>query len=172
VTGVAREGEEEIELLGPQVEGMAVDAGVSGTGIDLEVSDNEQRGFAIWALAELRAYTREQLGQPERLGDVVAGAGVETDDDVDLLAASGQHDDRCPCVVLTDCFADLDPVAVGKAEVEEDEVGGVGVEWCERGGGVVSPFDGVAVVDEGTLELAADARVVFDDQDPWHCGPR
>ena len=36
----------------------------------------------------------DEFGEPERFGDVVVGAGVEPDDDVHLLGACGQHDDR------------------------------------------------------------------------------
>ena len=41
-----------------------------------------------------RSQTRtraKQLGQTERLGDVVVRARVETDDDIDLVAARRQH---------------------------------------------------------------------------------
>ena len=44
--------------------------------------------------AQVRAHAREQLGEPERLDEVVVGAGVEPGDDVELLVARGEDQDR------------------------------------------------------------------------------
>ena len=72
--------------------------------------------------AQPDAHPGEQLGEPERLGDVVVGAGVETHDDVGLLAAGGQHDDREPFVAGAQGPAHGEAVEVGQGQVEQHEV--------------------------------------------------
>ena len=46
------------------------------------------------AAAQQRAHAAGELGERERLGDVVVGARLEADDDVGLGVARGQQDDR------------------------------------------------------------------------------
>ncbi len=75
------------------------------------------------ATAHLGADAGEELGELERLGDVVHGAGVEADHDVELVIARCEHHDVHVGVVLVDASTDLEPVAVRKPEVEEYEVG-------------------------------------------------
>ncbi len=57
----------------------------------------------------------------ERLGQVVVRTGVERLDLVGLLRARGQHDDRDrrPAAEIAD---EVDAVAIGKSEVEDDEI--------------------------------------------------
>ena len=73
--------------------------------------------------AQQRADAGEQLGEPERLGDVVVGAGVEPDDEVDLVGARGEHEDRGGQAVVADRTRDVEAVHVRQTEVEDDEVG-------------------------------------------------
>ena len=68
------------------------------------------------------ADARDELAQPERLDDVVVRAELEPDDAVDLLALGGDHDDR-DVRASAQLAADGEPVDVGQAEVEQDEVG-------------------------------------------------
>ena len=65
-------------------------------GIERERADRDRapgrRGRA--ASAHDRPHARDELAGAERLHDVVVGAELEAHDPVDLLAASGEHDDR------------------------------------------------------------------------------
>ena len=60
------------------------------------------RDSLAWRLAGAAAQQGpgpgEQLGEPERLRDVVVGAGVEPDDGVDLVGPGGEDEDRHACV--------------------------------------------------------------------------
>ena len=73
---------------------------------------------------QLRAHAREQLGEPERLGDVVVGAGVEAADRVHLAVLRGQEDDRHGRAALADALADLQAVDARQPDVEDQQVVG------------------------------------------------
>ena len=62
-----------------------------------------------------------QLGDAERLGQVVVGAGVERIDLLLLLRARRQHDDRPPRPAAQ-AADQLGAVAIGQPEVDEEEV--------------------------------------------------
>jgi hypothetical protein len=64
----------------------------------------------------------EQLGEPERLGQVVVGAGVQPDDHVDLLPPGRQHDDHQPRLRGPEPPAQLDAVHVRQLEVKQHQV--------------------------------------------------
>ena len=74
-----------------------------------------------------------QLGQPERLGDVVVGAGLEPEHRVGLGVERGQHDDRDHVAARAQRAADL--VAVGprpERDVEQDDVEVLGAGAVDR----------------------------------------
>ena len=71
--------------------------------------------------AQVGAHAREQLGEPERLDQVVVGAGVEAGDDVELLVAGGEDEDGQLGAGGAQAAADLDAVDVGQPEVEDHE---------------------------------------------------
>ncbi len=73
-------------------------------------------------MAQRDPQAREQLAHPERLGEVIVGAGVERRDLVALLAAGGEHDDR-HVAPLPQPPDHLQAVEIGQAQVEDDEVG-------------------------------------------------
>ncbi len=62
--------------------------------------------------------------------------------------------------------ADLEPVHGGEHQVQDDEVGPVRREPCQRGGTVAGLLDGVT----GAVQIAdddlGDGRVVVHDEDP------
>lgn len=65
------------------------------------------------AAAEQGAHAREQFGQPERLGDVVVGAGVEADHGVHFVGARGQDQNREAVPLGTQPPAHLQAVHAG-----------------------------------------------------------
>ena len=67
------------------------------------------------------ADARDQLAQPERLDDVVVRAELEPDHPVRLLAARGDDDDR-HVGPLAHAPADVEPVGVGKPQVEQHQI--------------------------------------------------
>ena len=69
-----------------------------------------------------RADPRLQLGQAERLAQVVVGAAVETDDAVELARPCGDDDDAADVAALAELAAHLDAVDVGERQVEDHDV--------------------------------------------------
>ena len=64
----------------------------------------------------------QQFGQPEGLGDVVVGAGVQADHGVHLVGAGGQHQDREAVALGAQPAAHLQAVHAGQTEVEHHQV--------------------------------------------------
>ncbi len=63
------------------------------------------------------------LARAERLGDVVVRAELEPDDTAHLVVEGGEEDDRRPVTGGAQRPAHLDPVELGQADVEQDDVG-------------------------------------------------
>ena len=60
-------------------------------------------------------------GQPERFAHVVVGAGVETDDEVDLVGACGEHQHGQPGPRRPDTPAHLQTVDLGQPQIEDQQ---------------------------------------------------
>ncbi len=71
----------------------------------------------------MRAEAGEQHGEAEGFDEIVIGAGVEADNDVDLGAACGEDDEQDLGVVVADSAGKLGTIEVGKAEVEQNDSG-------------------------------------------------
>jgi hypothetical protein len=114
--------------------------------------------------AERGADAGDELRHLEGLGDVVVGAGLEPDDDVDRVGPGGEHHDRHRRGGA-DRPAHLEPVEAGQHHVEHDRVRPLGAEAGEalvagRGGEHLEAGGGEAAGRELT-----DRRVVLDEQD-------
>jgi hypothetical protein len=97
--------------------------------VDREIADMQRLvttgHFRHSGAPQLRADTRAKLRRSERLRHVVVGTGVEQRGLLGFGVARGQHENRCarpPAKLPTD----LDPIHVGKTEVEHDEIGALG----------------------------------------------
>ena len=100
----------------------------------LEVADRRASPAAGRAGLLLAAHARPDAGDEllglERLDDVVVGAGLEPDDDVDGVALGGEHHDR-HAGLGADLLAHVDAVAAGQHQVEQHDVGPVVAERPE-----------------------------------------
>ena len=106
--------------------------------------------------AQPGAHPRHDLLGLEGLDDVVVGAALQAEHDVDRVALGGEHDDR-HAALGPDLPAHLEAVGAGQHEVEQHDVGPLPPERAERR---------VAVRDDGRLEpLAA-------QHDAEHLGER
>ena len=95
LAGPAREREQQVELARSQDELPAADRRAPGRAVQLQPADHDRSGPGGGGLAaQVRAQPGEQLGQPERFGQVVVGARVEADHHVQLVGPRGQHDDH------------------------------------------------------------------------------
>ena len=107
-----------------------------------------------------------QLGEPERLGDVVVGARLEALDGVRLGVERGQHDDRHDVAA-----AAQQPrhVVAGRAlaerDVEQHDVERLVAGRLERGVAVGDGGHAMALALEGAGEHVAQRTVVVDQQD-------
>jgi hypothetical protein len=92
--------------------------------IDADASDVQiGTGVRARAAAQQCTHACQQLGQPERLGDIVVGTGIKSHHKVDLVGARGQHQDRDGKSLLPDPPRDIDTVDIGQAKVEDDKIG-------------------------------------------------
>ena len=118
--------------------------------------------------AQQRADPGQQLGEAEGLADVVVGAGVEADDEVDLVGAGGEHEDGEVGHLGPDAAADLEAVHAGQAEVEHQQVDVAAADALQRAHPVVGDRDVVALALQRPRERLGDRRVVLGEQDRGH----
>ena len=161
--GIARERGEQLELLRRQLELAAVEACAACALVDLEVS-GAQRAIAAGKgrrAPHYRADPGDQLAQPVRLDDVVVGAELEPDHAVGLFPTCGEDDDR-DARALAQLPADVEPVDVRQAQIEQDEVRGRGIE-----GALARRYarDVVALTPQTGHQGVGNSVLVFDDQD-------
>jgi hypothetical protein len=132
--------------------------------VDLDVGHPDGGAVVAVDAPQLRGDPGEQLAEPERLRDVVVGAGAEAQHDVHLLVARRQHHDRQRRRAAPQPPADLDAVDVGEAQVEQHEVGPRRVDGDQRVGTAGTAHDVVAALAQHQLQRSADRLVVLDDQ--------
>ena len=109
-------------------------------------------------------HPRDELAQPERLGHVVVGADLQTDDGVDLGVARGDHDDRHPRSGA-DLAAHVDTGDAREHHVEEHQRRLDGLEALERLHAVGGGLDEEALALQRDGEGVAVRLLVVDDED-------
>src|ERR1035437_7809885 len=121
--GPLSQGQQEVELLARQVNGQLVKADLAGQRVDPETTHDQRslrdRGAAA---AKNRPQPGFDLPDPERLDDVVVGAPIQGFDHVRIVVAGGDDNDR----YLADRpkhRQNLQPVNVGKPEVQKHDIG-------------------------------------------------
>ncbi len=162
--GVRDQEGEKIELLGREVELLFVVPRTVCGGID---ANRLHRCRSRRRESQTHTHAREQLGETERLGDVVVRTGVETGHDVGLLGAGSENDDRQPVVAVAHGAAHLEPVDVGQGEVEEHEIDVV-ARRCERVIAAGDVLHGKALALDRPHQGGRDRGVVLDDEDRCH----
>ena len=111
-----------------------------------------------------RADPCKELGERERLRDVVVGPHVESPNPVADPVPSGEHQHRAPPSRLAQPPADLEPVEIGQHDVEDDHVIGVLGREPHRLASVTRDVDRVALLLEPALEEARHLRLVLHDE--------
>ena len=72
--GMARQINQQIKFLGREMHFLTTDRDFVGRQVDPEITDLDQRrllAFSSRSAAQIRAYTRQQFLDPERLGNIV-----------------------------------------------------------------------------------------------------
>lgn len=163
---------EEVELPYCQSQSATVAAGLPGRRVETQPAPGQRAGpvhrYGGPGAAQHGVDPQDQFARAERFGDIVVGAGLQPEDAVLLVTAGGEHDDG-DRPVLPHSAADLEAVHGGEHQVQDDEVGPVRREPCQRGGTVAGLLDGVT----GAVQIAdddlGDGRVVVHDEDPAAC---
>ena len=107
----------------------------------------------------------QQLGEVERLGDVVVGAELEAVDHVVRLVARREHEDRREVAVLAQPLADLEAVDLGQADVEQDQVVAPRLRRGQAGAAVAGDVDVVVLAVQVDAEALGEGLLVLDQQD-------
>jgi hypothetical protein len=136
--------------------------------IHLPRTERERRrlGARRAASAEQRLDARHQLGHRERLRQIVVGATAEPLEDVRLLAARGQHEDRLRRARRAELATHVEAALVRQHDVEEDEGIGCGEGAAETVRAGLDAVGRVAVVGEHVAQAGADRGLVLHHQDP------
>ena len=135
--------------------------------VEDEVGEAEDvAGQVAGGAAEDRLHARDDLGEAERLRDVVVAAGAERLDLVLDRVLRGEEEDRRLEAALAQPAADLDALDVGEHPVEDDQVGLDARDRGERVAAVRRLLDLVALVAERGRDGVDDRRLVVDDEDP------
>jgi hypothetical protein len=110
-----------------------------------------------------RLHLRTELGDRERLGDVVVGAELEPEHLVELVVAGREHDDRHR-TTRPQLPADLEPVKLREHDVQHDEVNLLLAETLERLLAVRRLNDRVAVPFERKRQDFPHRHLVVDEE--------
>ena len=85
-------------------------------------ADFQHRRVAVFILAQMRPYARQQYTEFERLGDIIISTGIKAKNRIRLRAGAGQHDDWRNNFLLTHDFAGFAAILVGQADIEQNKV--------------------------------------------------
>src|SRR6478609_4441032 len=162
---VGHEHLEQLELLAGELHLLAMEEDATPLGVDPHQGLGGRR--LDDASAQQRTSPGEQLGEPERLRDVVVGTGIEPHDRVDLVGAGGQHEHGNGAALLTQPPAHLEAVHLRQAEVEHQQVGRA-QGLLERGDAVGADVDVVALAPQRAGQRVGDRGVVLREQHLGH----
>ncbi len=161
---MAQEQLQEVELNPGQLEGAFAALALARREVEAQVAHAQQAALALEAPPQQGAQPGQQLGQGVGLHQVVVRTGVEPLDPVVDRIARRQHQHRGVVARAAHAPAHREPVEVGQTKVEDQRVGrGLG-QGFERLASRGNRHDVVALEAQGTVNGAADRRVVVDHQ--------
>ncbi|NYI95287.1 hypothetical protein HNR12_001564 [Streptomonospora nanhaiensis] len=120
----------------------------------------------------ITAATRQEFVDVEGLGDVVVAAVGEPGDALGVGVLGGEEDDAQPGQLPAQDAADLEAVAVGQHDVEDDEVGPAQARGLDRLGGGGGRGRGEAVEVQHGGHHVDDVGFVVHDEDSGSGGHR
>ncbi len=124
MAGVAHQHLEQLELARLQLEHAPRPGDAAREEVHLEIADGERRrrGFAAGAPAQQRIDPRVQLGERERLDQVIVGAAAQPRDPVGDRAHRGEEQHRGLVARAAQRFDDRKPVEAGQHAVDHRDV--------------------------------------------------
>ncbi len=162
---MADEHVEQVELAAGEAELAAVAGGDVAARVDDDVARHVRAGALGAVAAQQRLEPRGQLGDRERLDQVVVGAGLQAGDAVVHLVARGQHADGDVDAVAAQALDDADAVEPGHRHVEDDHRRGLLRDGAQRLQAVGGGGNGEALEAQCALEGLPDGGLVIDDED-------
>ena len=124
--GLAGQRHEEVELERREAQRLLAPLDRVAGDVDRQVTDGQPLGLGLVPTAQAGAQPGDELLGLEGLDDVVVGARLEADDDVDGVGAGGEHDDRQQRPLLAQVATHLQAVEA-RHRVEELLVDGAGL---------------------------------------------
>jgi hypothetical protein len=116
------------------------------------------------AAAAERPDPGEQLGERERLHEVVVCAGIEPFDTILHRVARGEHEDRSCGLRGSETASHLKTVEGGDHDVEDDDVVTFGARLRESVGAVVAEIDDVAFFLEDATHRCREPSLILNKQ--------
>src|SRR5882724_10393356 len=144
--------------------GLIVDRGLPVSRIEFEIGDAKIAVEQVPRPAQLRFQPGDQLLQRERLHQVVVRSAAQAMNAVLQAAARGQDHDRDRVALLPYLAQQLEPVAVGQAEVEDQ---GRIKRLAENALGLLNRRQDVGLIARGLQALRqefGELLIVFNDQ--------
>ena len=146
---------------------MALAGDAAARQVDAQIAQLDH-GVGAWPVdgpAQHRPHACQQLVDPERLGHVVVGAGIERLHLLTLVAHGRDEQDR-DVRPGADLACDLVARAVGEQQVEQHEVGRLECDLRECVGARPHHVDVVARGLERCLECALDGSLIVHHEHP------
>src|ERR1700676_3578678 len=132
--------------------------------IQLDAAVFEDRFLDRRLTAQQGAQARQQFLQAERLRKIVIRPQIEPFDAVLNRIACTQDQDRLVETRFAPLAQQVDSVAIGQAEVENDRVMARLAEGVACLAARPDPRDDVGMLPQGSFEKRADAALIFDNQ--------
>jgi hypothetical protein len=144
----------------------------TGGGVEHQPAGVERQDRRGRRLGRLRAtqdgrHAGGQLVRVEGLGQVVVGTGAQAGDPF-RIGPLGRSDEDGHRIVRAELGEHRLALHGGEHEIEDDEIGGIGLEGGERGDAVAGIGHPVALTLEVEAQERAKLRLVLDDQDVGH----
>ena len=169
-SGCASSVSSEQELVAGEVEPRLAIVDAGPVAIDAEQRDRLRRGGGAapaGTASQDGPNPRHHFAQGEGFHDVVIGAEFQSEDAVDLLAASGQEDDRDVGAGQA-LPAEIESATVRQTHVEDHEVRRRGGECTAGIGGQYCMGDIEAFAAQCQGQRIGNRLFVLDQQYPWH----
>jgi hypothetical protein len=123
-------------------------------------------GGASWP-AQHRADARQQFARLEWFGQVIVGTQFKADDAVHRVALGGQHQDRRAGLFAgqrTDAAAHVQAVDVREHQVQDHQIGRIGLQAFQPAEAVSGVRKGKSRLDQVFADHPGQPAIVFDHQ--------
>jgi hypothetical protein len=161
---------QQIELTRRELDALLAAPRLVQLEIDLDLANADHIGgrFLLAGASQHRTHPRQQLGDRERLGDVIVGAELEAEHLVGLGRPCRQHDDRRRNRSRPQIAADVEAVLLRQHDVEDDEVGRKARCLLQPFVAVGGGFHFVAFKLQIVAKAKPHLRLVFNHENSFH----